>query len=285
MKSLKFKKLQGIGNDFIIIDSREEKLEEINLKELAISMCDRHFGIGADGLLIIWPSEKAAVKMQIFNPDGTEPEMCGNGIRCFAKYIFDQTKPEERKEILSVETKAGIKVIAYLLENDEMQGMEVDMGIPILKRSKIPMLGDEKEKVLNEALEVEGKTFQINAVSMGNPHCVIFVDDLETIDLEKIGPQIETHPIFPQSTNVEFVKINNRQDISVKVWERGAGITLACGTGACACCVAGILNKLLDTKVLVHLPGGDLEIEWEKEDNHVVMRGNAEYVFEGAYKI
>lgn len=285
MQSIKFSKLQGIGNDFIIIDSRQEKLESQNLKEMAISMCDRHFGIGADGLLIVWPSEKAAVKMQIFNPDGTEPEMCGNGIRCFAKYIFNITKSEERKEILSVETKAGIKVIAYLLEGNEMQGMEVDMGIPILKRSKIPMLGEEKDKVLNEALEVDGKTFQINAISMGNPHCVIFVDDLGTIDLEKIGPKIETHPIFPQSTNVEFVKINNRSDISVNVWERGAGITLACGTGACACVVAGILNKLLDTKVLVHLPGGDLEIEWEKEDNHVVMRGNAEYVFEGAYKI
>jgi diaminopimelate epimerase len=267
MKTLKFTKWQGIGNDFILIDSRTQDLEGINLKNLAIQMCDRHYGIGADGLLIVWPSQKADFRMQIFNPDGSEPEMCGNGIRCFTSYIYQAAKEEERKDIWSVETKAGIMVPAVIKDDGEIKGIEVDMGIP------------------QAQAEVELEGYKFYKVSMGNPHAVAFVDDIEKAAFYRVGPKVETNSHFPSGTNVEFVKINNRSNVTVKVWERGAGETLACGTGACAVVAAAVLNNLTDRKVLVHLPGGELEVEWESEDNHIVMRGPAEKVFEGQFPI
>lgn len=282
VKELNFIKMHGLGNDFILINSTREKIEGIKLHSLAIEICDRHFGVGADGLLILWPSEKADFRMQIINSDGSEAEMCGNGIRCFALYVYENS--EEKKEVISVETKAGIVIPAIIVEDNTIQGIEVDMGVPRLKRSQIPMLGDEKEKVLNEEIKINNQTFKFTAVSMGNPHCIIFADNLDAINLEDIGPKIETNALFPESTNVEFVKVLNRNEIEVKVWERGAGVTLACGTGACAAVVAANLNNKTDKNVLVHLPGGDLAIAWE-EDNHITMRGPAEKVFEGKYTL
>lgn len=259
---LHFIKYHGLGNDFVLIDGRKEKLEKLNLKELAVNICDRHFGVGADGLLIVWPSQKAHYRMQIFNPDGSEAEMCGNGIRCFAKYVFETDQLKE--EVISVETLAGTILPAVILENGKVIAVEVDMGEP----------SDEGEVTL------EG--FNFKKISMGNPHAVAIVDDLTAIDLGTIGPKIENHPHFKNRTNVEFVKILNDKELEVMVWERGAGETLACGTGACAALVAAHLLGKIKRRAIVHLPGGNLDIEWI-EDNHVLMRGPAEKVFEGKY--
>jgi diaminopimelate epimerase len=283
MVSINFTKMQGLGNDFVLIDARKEKLEGIALAELAVEICDRHFGVGADGLLIVWPSDKANIRMQIFNPDGSEPQMCGNGIRCFAKYIYETSA--EKKDVISVETRAGVLIPAVIKDKDKIAAIEVDMGEPRLKASQIPLLIAEQEKVIELAINLESKTYRATCVSMGNPHCVIFVKDFSEIDLYKDGPQIETLKIFPENTNVEFAHIVNRQAIEVKVWERGAGETLACGTGACAVVVAASLNGLADRKTTIHLPGGELEIEWQADDNHVIMRGPAEQVFAGSYSI
>lgn len=255
--------MQGTGNDFVIIDSREENLSGLNLKRLAVDVCDRHFGVGADGLLVIWPSKNADVRMQILNPDGSEPEMCGNGIRCFAKYIYEITDP--KKEVLSVETRAGIMVPALIMEKGEVSAVEVDMGEP----------KDEGE------VELEG--FKFRRIFMGNPHAVTFVEDLAGIDLSETGPKVENDGTFKDRTNVEFVRIMSDKEMEVIVWERGAGETLACGTGACASVAAAVKAGLCERRVLVHLPGGLLDIEWQESDKHVVLRGEAEKVFEGSY--
>jgi len=259
---LNFTKMHGIGNDFVLIDSRSEKLEGIDLKVLAKSICDRNFGVGADGLIIIWPSTKANYRMQIFNPDGSEPEMCGNGIRCFAKYLFE--KDQLKTDVLSVETKAGIMVPTLIEEGEVVSAVEVDMGIP-KDEGKVTLMG-----------------FDFRKISMGNPHTVSFVKDLSAIDLAEIGPIIELDSHFPNRTNVEFVDIINDHEIRIIVWERGAGSTLACGTGACASVAAAVLEGKTGKKVLAHLSGGDLEIEWQ-DDGHILMRGPAEKVFEGKY--
>ena len=261
---LHFLKYHGLGNDFVLIDGRKENLEGIDLKKLAIDICDRHFGVGADGLLIVFPSQKAHYRMQIFNPDGSEAEMCGNGIRCFAKYVYETDQLKE--EVISVETLAGTVLPAVILENGKVVAVEVDMGQP----------KDEGEVTL------EGFVFK--KISMGNPHAVTFVEDLTQVNLGDIGPKIENDQHFPNRTNVEFVKVINDKEIEVAVWERGAGETLACGTGACAAMVACALLGKTGRRVLVHLPGGNLDIEWA-EDNHVLMRGPAEKVFEGNYDI
>ncbi len=281
-KRVKFLKMEGIGNDFVLIDGTNENIEDINLKDFAIKVCDRHFGIGADGLLVALPSQKADFKMRIFNPDGSEPEMCGNGIRCFAKYLYDN---KEKKDVYSIETISGIMVPAMIVEKEIAVGAEVDMGIPKLKRSEIPMKGKDKDKVIDEELKVNGEILKITCVSIGNPHCIIFYKDLEKVDVKGLGPKIENHPSFPKKTNVEFAEVIKDDEIELKVWERGAGETLACGTGACAAVVAGVLKGLTKRRVLVHLPGGNLDIEWEKEDNHVAMRGPARPVFEGTFPI
>jgi len=265
MAAIKFTKLHGLGNDFVLVDSRKENLKDIDLKQLAINLCDRHFGIGADGLLIVRPSRTAHYRMQIFNPDGSEPEMCGNGIRCFAKYVYETDKLKE--EVLSVETLAGIMLPAVILGPDRsVVGVEVDMGTP----------KDEGE------VELQGHKFQ--KISMGNPHAVTFVEKLADIDIGKIGPQIENDTHFPSRTNVEFVQVINDREIEILVWERGAGETLACGTGACASVVAAVMAKKAGRRAVAHLPGGDLEIEWN-EENHVLLRGPAKKVFEGKYEL
>lgn len=277
---MKFTKMHGLGNDFVLIEGKELPAE-LNLADLAIKMCDRHFGIGADGLIIILPSECADAKMRIFNSDGSEPEMCGNGIRCFAKYVYENGIV--KKQEIKVETLAGIIVPRLEIEEEKISGICVDMGEPQLDRSLIPMLG-EPGLVVNETLLVAGQPYQITAISMGNPHCIVFTGSLEDIQLSAAGRLLETHYVFPKKTNVEFVQILNPNEVRVKVWERGAGETLACGTGACAVAVAGVLNLLTARKVTVHLAGGDLEISWNEHDNHVYMTGPAEAVFTGDYQ-
>lgn len=268
MRDIQFVKMQGTGNDFILIDQRpgaENIIAENELPDIAKRLCDRNFGIGADGLILILPSGKADHRMRIINSDGSEAEMCGNGIRCFTRYVWESS--EEKKDVISVETLAGIMVPAPIIEGDSFVGVEVDMGEPAVESVKEP-------------LKIENLDFSINKISMGNPHCVIFVEDLQSIRLKEIGPVIENLPQFPNRTNVEFVQVLNDREITLKVWERGAGETLACGTGACASVVAASLNNLTGKKVVVHLPGGDIGIEWAP-DNHIIMRGPAEKVFEG----
>jgi diaminopimelate epimerase len=263
MAGINFSKMQGLGNDFVLIDSRKEKLEGTDLKLLVTRICDRHFGVGADGVLVVWPSKKAHYRMQIFNPDGSEPEMCGNGIRCFAKYVYETDKLSE--EVISVETPAGILLPAVILGPEKsVIGVEVDMGLP----------SDEGE------VKLQGYNFK--KISMGNPHAIALIDDMTKVDLYEVGPRIENDPHFPNRTNVEFVKVMNDKEIEVAVWERGAGETLACGTGACASVVAASLAGKIGRRAVVHLPGGDLDIEWS-EDKHVLMRGPVEIVFEGKY--
>jgi diaminopimelate epimerase len=260
---MNFVKMHGLGNDFIIIDGRKEPLEGIDLSRLAVRLCDRHYGIGADGLLIALPSNTANVKMRVINSDGSEAEMCGNGIRCFAKYIYENM--EKKNEIISIETLAGIILPTIIEHKGKAAIVEVDMGMP----------GDIKTAKVGK--------WSATLVNMGNPHCVIFTDDLNKIDIGTVGPEIENDKMFPKRTNVEFVKIESGKELTVKVWERGAGETLACGTGACAAVVAGFTAKKTERDCLVHLPGGNLDIEWQ-EDGHVILRGETETVFEGSVK-
>lgn len=274
-------KMHGLGNDFVFIDNfhRQAEVEQSEgaYPELARKLCHRQFGVGGDGLIVVLPSQVADARMRIFNLDGSEPEMCGNGIRCFARYIFD--KGYVHKNPLKVETLAGILTLDLKVEGGKVTGVRVDMGEPILKSGLIPVLA-EGEPVIGAKLEVGGQEFDFTAVSMGNPHCVIFIEDYEDLDFERLGPAIEKHPLFPRKTNVEFIRVDSREELTMKVWERGAGPTLACGTGACASAVAAVLNGKTERKVTVHLPGGDLLIEWG-EDNHVYMTGPATYVFKG----
>ena len=267
---MKFEKWQGCGNDFVIVDRRAT--DELDAAEKIAAICDRHFGVGADGVIYVLNSAAAEVRMRIFNADGSEAEMCGNGIRCFAKFLLG-----DRAGDLSVETGAGI-----LNVRAEKNFVTVDMGTPILAADKIPVAGFGGEKIIGEALEVGGEIFKMTCVSMGNPHCVIFVDDLSEIKLAEIGPQIETHEKFPRRTNVEFVEVTGENELRMRVWERGSGITLACGTGACATAVAANLNGLSGRTATVHLDGGDLKIDW-RENGRVYMSGAAEKVFVGSF--
>ena len=264
-----FEKWQGCGNDFVIFDSRENK--KIHDAKIIEKICDRHFGIGADGVIYVLPSDVADVRMRIFNADGTEPEMCGNGIRCFAKFIAEKNPVSS----LKVETGAGILTVQI-----EKNFVTVDMGEPILDAEKIPVAGFGNEKVIAQDIEVAGKIYKMTCVSMGNPHCVIFVDDLQKIELEKIGRHFEVHEKFPRHTNTEFVQVIGENKLRMRVWERGSGITLACGTGACATAVAANLNNFTGKNCTVQLDGGILKIEW-REDNHIFMTGAAEKVFSG----
>ncbi len=275
MKNIEFVKMHGLGNDFILIDCINQEID--NPEKFAKKYCHRRFGIGADQLLLLYPSEIADFKMKIYNADGSEVEMCGNGIRCFAKYIWDRNL--SHKEILSIETLAGIikpKKVGELVQ--------VDMGKPEFHPPNIPVDVDA-DKAFDLLLEVLGWHAKLNCVSMGNPHAVIFLDEEpKNFAVAKYGPLIENHPIFPKRTNVEFAFINNPKEITMRVWERGSGETLACGTGACATAVAAMVKGLTEKKVTVHLLGGDLQIEWAADD-HVYMTGPAEEVFEGKLKI
>lgn len=269
--------MHGLGNDFVFIDHfHKQSIEgQEAYPELARKLCHRQFGVGGDGLIAVLPSEVADARMRIFNLDGSEPEMCGNGIRCFARYIYD--KGYVKKNPLQVETLAGILTLQLEIVEEQVIGVRVDMGEPILKPELIPVFA-EAEPVIGAKLKVEGQEFEFTAVSMGNPHCVIFIEDYEKLDFERLGPAIEKHPLFPRKTNVEFIRVDSRTELTMRVWERGAGPTLACGTGACASAVAAVLNGKTARKVTVHLPGGDLLIDWG-EDNRVYMTGPATYVF------
>ncbi|MBI4639927.1 MAG: diaminopimelate epimerase [Candidatus Tectomicrobia bacterium] len=276
---MKFTKMHGIGNDYIYINTFEEPVEKPG--ELARVMSDRHFGVGSDGLILITPSEKADFRMRMFNPDGSEAEMCGNGIRCVAKYVYDggMTKKEE----ITIETGAGVLTLRLLANKGKIEKVKVDMGIPRLEREEIPMKGSPG-RVISEKFEVNERLFSITCVSMGNPHCIIFLNEpVKTFPVEVYGPLIERHPLFPRRTNVEFVEVLNRHEIRFRTWERGAGETLACGTGASAVTVASVLNNKTDRAILTHLLGGDLEMEWG-EDEHVYMTGPAVEVFTGEWR-
>ncbi len=275
-----FTKVHGLGNDFVLVNCLEEK----NLPDyakLAKAVCDRNFGVGADGLVLILPAEMpgADIKMRIFNSDGSEPEMCGNAIRCFGKYVYE--KGIVPKTTINVETLGGMRIPRLILENGMVTGVRVDMGEPQLERALIPMEGPEG-RVINETIKVDGREFAVTCISMGNPHCITFVDKIAEQEVREWGPKLETHPLFPRKTNVEFVQVLSPTEVNMQVWERGAGPTLACGTGACGTAVAAALNNKTGRKVTVRLAGGDLLIEWA-DDNHVYMTGPATEVFEGEY--
>ena len=274
---LQFTKMHGLGNDYVYMDAINQKIE--NRSELAKFVSDRHFGIGSDGLILICPSEKADFRMQMFNQDGSEAEMCGNGIRCVGKFVYD--KGLTKKETITVETLAGIKTLVMTAKNGKIETARVDMGEPILEPEKIPVISNENP-VKNLKLEAEDKDFTFTCVSMGNPHAVTFIkEDVNKFDICKYGAKLEVNKAFPKKANIEFINVIDDKTLNMRVWERGAGETLACGTGACAVTVAAILNGYTERTVTVHLLGGDLKIEWSKNDNHVYMTGPATTVFEG----
>ena len=277
---MRFTKMHGCGNDYVYVNLFEEQLE--NPAKVSIKVSDRHFGIGSDGLITIGPSDKADFRMRIYNADGSEAEMCGNGIRCVAKYVYDH-KLTDKTEI-SVETGAGIKYLTLFVDNNKVCNVRVDMGEPILTPAEIPVIADG-DKVIDEPIEVGGKTWSMTCVSMGNPHAVVFVDDTASFPLETYGPLFENHERFPKRTNTEFVQIISRTEANMRVWERGSAETWACGTGTCACVMACILNGKTEDKVLVHLRGGDLTIEYDRESNHVFMTGPATEVFSGEIEV
>jgi diaminopimelate epimerase len=271
---MKFWKMHGLGNDYIVIDNRDAKIGDSEAAELALKLCRRRFSVGADGVLFVSNSAVADVKMRIFNADGSEAEMCGNGIRCFAKYCYENGIV--RKSEALVETLAGTKRVWLTVENGLVISVMVDMGVPVLERSKIPMLGEGT--CINQNLQVNGETYKVTCLSVGNPHCVVFVENVDDFPVQHVGSKIETHRLFPKRTNVEFAQVLGEKEVKLRVWERGCGETLACGTGACATVVAGNLLKKFDGKVCVHLLGGDLEVEYT---DRLFMNGPAEEVFEG----
>jgi len=270
--------MHGLGNDYVVIDNRNETLEEHALSDIAKNLCKRRYSIGADGVLLIHNSAIADAKMKILNADGSRAEMCGNGIRCFAKYCYEQGIT--RKKYMTIETLDGVKDAWLHVKEGKVQNVKVNMGEPHLFRKDIPMQGEGK--CLNEKLLLDGDAFAITCLSIGNPHCVIFVDNIDAFPVHKIGQKIENHTLFPNRTNVEFVKVLNRKEVKMRVWERGCGETLACGTGACACVVAGNLLGHLNNKCIVHLLGGDLKIHY---DGVVMMEGEAEKAFEGVLQV
>jgi diaminopimelate epimerase len=276
---MKFAKMHGAGNDYVYVNCFEEQVD--NPVQLAREVSNRNFGIGSDGLILIMPSHTADVRMRMFNSDGSESEMCGNGIRCVAKYAYDHNLVD--RQSISVETGAGILSLQVVTNaRNLVDKVRVNMGKPRLTRGEIPMTGAPDEQIVGMELKVLDRTFHITCISMGNPHCVIFVDNVVEFPVEKYGSIIEKHPLFPNRTNVEFVEIVSPAEVRQRTWERGAGETLACGTGSSAVTVAGVLNGRTERRILNHLLGGDLEMEWA-EDGHVFMTGPAVQVFEGEY--
>lgn len=280
MKELKFTKMHGAGNDYIYINGFQHKID--NPGELAIKLSNRNFGIGSDGLVLILPSETCDFRMQMFNSDGSEAEMCGNASRCVGKFVYDNGLTSKKE--ITLETLAGTKYITLLDGDAKSRKITVDMGEPILDPQFIPVNVDSKP-VINYPLDIDGKIWEVTCVSMGNPHAVTFTKDIDKLDLPVLGPKFEKNPIFPRKTNTEFIEVIDGNNLNMRVWERGAGETLACGTGACAAAVAASLNGLTDRKVTIHLLGGDLNIEWRESNNHVYMTGEAVTVFEGTLKI
>ena len=278
---MKFTKMQGAGNDYVYVNCFVEQVEDP--AAVAIKVSNRNFGIGSDGLILIMPSDQADVRMRMFNSDGSESEMCGNGIRCVAKYAFDHGIVAKKE--ISAETGAGILTLQLVTGADgKVEKVRVNMGPPRLTRSEIPMLGNPQDRVVAEPLNILHSSFQITCASMGNPHCVIFVDDVAGFQVEKYGPLIENHELFPRRTNVEFVQVLSRTEVRQRTWERGAGETLACGTGSSAVTAACVLNGLTEKKILNHLSGGDLEMEWG-DDGNIYMTGPAVEVFSGEIEI
>lgn len=278
---MKFTKMHGCGNDYVYVNCFKEKIKDES--KAAVFVSDRHFGIGSDGLILIKPSEIADFQMVMYNADGTRSEMCGNGIRCVAKYVYEYGMTDKTQ--LSIESMGMVKYVDLTIENNHVSLVKVDMGAPILETKLIPVVSDFTNSV-NEPIEVDSQLFNMTCVSMGNPHAVVFIDDVTNLDINKIGPKFENHLRFPKRTNTEFAKVLDKKNIQMRVWERGAGETLACGTGCCATAVAGILNKLTDNEVTLKLLGGDLQIRWDGDANHsVFMTGPATIVFEGEIDI
>lgn len=276
---MKFTKMQGLGNDYVYVNCLKEKIADP--PELARRISDRHFGVGSDGLIMINPSDKADFEMEMYNADGSRAEMCGNGIRCVGKYVYDYGLTDKTQ--ISVETLAGIKHLDLTVENGKVTLVKVDMGQPVFEPDRIPVKA-EGSMVVDEPLEVDGKEYRMTCISMGNPHAVIFVDqDVRELPLEEIGPSFENHERFPKRINTEFVRVIDRHTVQMRVWERGSGETLACGTGTCAAAAACVLNGLTEDEVTVHLLGGDLYIKWDREKNTIYMTGPAEIVFEGEW--
>lgn len=273
---MKFTKMHGCGNDYVYVNCLQEEVRHPD--KVAVYVSDRHFGIGADGLILIHPSDKADFRMAMYNADGSQGQMCGNGIRCVAKYVYDYGLTD--KEVITIETLAGIKTLYLTVENGKVSMVKVNMGAPELTPAKIPVaLGEEK--CVDEPIVVQGKEYRITGVSMGNPHAVVFVDDTASLPLEQIGPGFEHHEVFPERVNTEFIQVLSPEEVNMRVWERGSGETLACGTGTCASVVAGVLNGKTNNEVLVHLLGGDLRILYDTEENTVWMTGPATVVFDG----
>ena len=277
---MKFTKMQGIGNDYVYVNCLQETIE--NPSELAKKISDRHYGVGSDGLIMINPSDKADFEMEMYNADGSRGEMCGNWIRCLAKYVYDYGLTD--KTSISVETLAGIKYLDLTVEDGKVVLVKVDMGKPMLRPEEVPVVS-EKEEVIDEPITVDGQEYRMTCVSMGNPHAVVFIDqDVKEFPLETVGVKFENHERFPKRVNTEFVNVLDRHTAQMRVWERGSGETLACGTGACAVAVACALNGLTEDEVTVKLLGGDLQIKWDREKNTVYMTGPAEVVFDGEWK-
>ena len=276
---MKFTKMQGIGNDYVYVNCFQEHIPDP--AALAVRISDRHFGVGSDGLILICPSKVADFQMVMYNADGSQSQMCGNGIRCVGKYVHDKGLTDQTT--VTVETLAGVKTLKlHLREDGTVAAITVDMGAPILTPKDIPAMG-EGDSFVAQPLNVDGKSWSVTAVSMGNPHAIVYVDDTDSLDLPSIGPAFERHPAFPERTNTEFLQVIDRHTIKMRVWERGSGETLACGTGACASLVASYLNGKTDRQATLKLLGGELEIRWDEETGHVFMTGPAEFVFDGDY--
>ncbi|MBQ9990386.1 MAG: diaminopimelate epimerase [Lachnospiraceae bacterium] len=277
---MKFTKMHGCGNDYVYIDGAKEKIAQEEKPEWVIKVSDRHFGIGSDGAIFINPSTEADFEMEMYNADGSRSEMCGNGIRCVGKYVYDKGLTDKTR--ISVISGGQIKYLDLTVENNQVSQVKVNMGAPVLEAKNVPVIS-QNEEVIAEPITIEelGESYKMTCVSMGNPHAVIFMDEVDGLDLEKIGPYFEHHKVFPNRTNTEFVKILDRENVKMRVWERGTGETLACGTGCCATAVACILNGLTEDEITVHVLGGKIRIFWDRQENLVYMTGPAETVFEG----
>lgn len=281
---MKFTKMHGLGNDYVYVNCFKETVE--NPSEVAKYVSDRHTGIGSDGLIMICPSSQADFEMQMYNADGSRGEMCGNGIRCVGKYVYDYGLTDQTS--ISVETLGGIKYLDLNVEEGKVASVKVNMGHPGLKACEIPIImdeGREQDPVILSPIEVRGQTYQMTGVSMGNPHTVVYLEDVQGMAIEEIGPAFEQHERFPNRINTEFARVLDRRTVEMRVWERGSGETMACGTGACAVAVASILNNYTENQVTVRLLGGDLEIEWDREADIVYMTGPATTVFDGEIEI
>ncbi len=279
---MKFTKLQGCGNDYVYVDGGREVIPAEKKPELVRKLSDRHFGIGGDGVIFINPAAEADFEMEMYNADGTRAEMCGNGIRCVAKYVYDKGLTD--KEKITVVSGGKVKVLDLTVQDGKVVLVKVNMGAPELTAANVPVVS-ENEQVIDEPITVCDREYRMTCVSVGNPHAVVFMDDVINLDIEAVGPHFENHVRFPRRTNTEFVRIIDRNMVEMRVWERGTGETLACGTGACATAVACILNGLTEDKVRVKLLGGDLEIYWDREENLVYMTGPATHVFDGEIEL